>query len=307
MQKYEKWLKEPTRFLSMTGYDIEAFQRLLPHFEVAHDGYLSRHEIDGTIKKRVRRFVIYQNSPLNNHAERLCFILFYIKHNPVQEVQAEMFEMDQGYCNAYIHGLQHILDLALLSHGSMPARTDKTLQIVLKTLENKEILHDGTEREVPRPQDETAQKDYYSGKKKKHAVKNAVIGTMVGFIIFVSQTYAGRVHDKRMAEDYTIPSGFILWQDTGYQGYAPEGVDIVQPTKKPKGKELSEEQKHLNSAISSYRVRIEHFIGGLKRYRIVKDECRAYKNEFRDAIIGTCAGLYNFRITTKYPQYVDNQ
>lgn len=285
MSKYEKWLTIPSRFLSMTGYSVEDFQRLLPFFEVSHDRYLSRHEISGKVKSGFRRFVIYQNSPIPTHAERLCFILFYLKHNPVQELQAETFNMEQAQCNEYIHGLHKILDLALERSGNMPKRTDETLQSVLKELKIKELVHDGTEREVPRPQDEAGQKDLYSGKKKKHTVKNAFIATMFGTILFVSQTYAGRVHDKRMAEQYQIPAGFALWQDTGYQGYTPEGVLIIQPMKKPKGKDLTDEQKHDNSSISSLRVRIEHFIGGVKRYRIVKDECRAYKNNFRDTVI----------------------
>jgi hypothetical protein len=37
------------------------------------------------------------------------------------------------------------------------------------------LLHDGTEREIPRPVDDELQKDRYSGKKKKHTFKNAVI------------------------------------------------------------------------------------------------------------------------------------
>jgi hypothetical protein len=43
------------------------------------------------------------------------------------------------------------------------------------------------------------------------------------------------------------------------------------PTKKPKGKELTEEQKLENKKISSFRILVEHAIGGVKRCRIVKE------------------------------------
>lgn len=307
MLKYEKWLQRPSKFISMTGYMPEDFQRLLPFFEEAHDGYLSRYEMNGQRKKGGRRYVMYQNSPLPSHAERLCFILFYLKHNPVQEVQAEMFDMDHRYCHTYIHGLRHILDLSLSKAGAMPSRSDEGLQSKIKELENKELIHDGTEREIPRPQNNDKQKDNYSGKKKRHTLKNAILASMTGIILFVSPTYEGRTHDLRMTASYSICSGTTLWQDTGYQGYRPQRVTIIQPTKKPKGQELTDEQKLLNRSISSIRVRIEHFIGGVKRYRIVKDECRAYKNGFRDGVIGTCSGLYNFRVIGKPPQYVDCQ
>ena len=307
MGKYEKWLENPDRFRSMTGLNIEDFNRLLTFFESAHDAYLSRHEMNGKVKSSTRKFVIYKSSPLPTHAERLCFILYYLKHNPIQEAQADTFDMDEKPCHEYIHGLHTILDLTLERADSMPARTDSGFQAILKNLKGNELLHDGTEREIPRPQDSDAQKEQYSGKKKRHTVKNAIIATMMGTILFVSSTVAGKLHDKRLAETYTIPQGCTLWQDTGYQGYAPDGVLIIQPKKKPKGGELTNEERQMNYSISSVRVRIEHFIGGVKRFRIVKDECRAYKNNFRDRVIGTCTGLYNFRIAANPPKYADNQ
>ena len=294
MSKYKSWLKNPSRFISMTGYTIEDFNRLLPYFEEAHDQYLSKHEISGKKKSGFRRFVIYQSSPLPSYGDRLCFILFY-------------FVTNHQKCTTNLHQKYTILNLALERAKCMPARTNTEFQTILKTFEDKELIHDGSEREVPRPQDKDLQENQYSGKKKKHTIKNAFVASMFGVILFVSPTYAGRVHDKSIADNYHIPPGFSLWQDTGYQGYSPVDVDIIQPTKKPKGKDLTEDQKNMNRSISSVRVRIEHFIGGVKRYRIVKDECRAYKNDFRDKIIGACTALYNFRIIENKPQYADNQ
>jgi hypothetical protein len=36
--------------------------------------------------------------------------------------------------------------------------------------------------------------------------------------------------------------------------------------------------------------------GGVKRYRIVKDKIRNWKNDFRDKVIETRCGLHNFRL-----------
>ena len=54
-----------------------------------------------------------------------------------------------------------------------------------------ELIHDGTEREIPRPSDPELQKEYYSGKKKKHTVKNVVIICMASFILFANPTVEG--------------------------------------------------------------------------------------------------------------------
>ncbi|MDW8332569.1 MAG: transposase family protein [Cyclobacteriaceae bacterium] len=307
MGKYEKWASYEGRFLAMTGLSKADFDRLLPFFECAHDEYLSRFEMSGRRKKGARRFVIYKNSPLPDHAERLSFILYYLKQNPIQEAMADTFDMEQAQCNEYIHGLSRILAMALQKANAMPAVTNEAFVALANRLENKELIHDATEREVPRPQDADRQKDLYSGKKKRHTVKNAVIATMMGLVLYVSPNYAGRVHDKRIADTYTIPGEFVLWQDTGYQGYAPADVVVIQPTRKPKGKTLSEEEGRRNHSICSTRVRIEHFIGSIKRYRIVKDECRTYKDNFREAIFATCTGLHNFRVLKNPPKYADNQ
>jgi hypothetical protein len=42
---------------------------------------------------------------------------------------------------------------------------------------------------------------------------------------------------------HTFPSPCVPYQDTGYQGYTPPNVTLMQPIKKPGGKELSKKAK----------------------------------------------------------------
>jgi DDE superfamily endonuclease len=114
----------------------------------------------------------------------------------------------------------------------------------------------------------------------------------------LTPTCEGTHHDKKIADEtgLVLPEGSSLAQDTGFQGFALANVTIIQHIKKPRGKELTPEQKESNRRISSLRIRIEHAIGGVKRYRIVKDQCRARKNNFRDQVMETCCGLHNFRL-----------
>jgi hypothetical protein len=264
MMKYQSWQTDLKRFRAMTGFDPCEFNDLLPYFETAHDQYLLYRTMSGKLRIGQRSSVIYANSPLPCLEERLAFILSYWKLNPLQEQHADLFSMTQKQCYEFVHGLDAILQNALKSAGVVPAQNDRELQRELSNLEEtgeKTLLHDATEREIPRPMDEDLQKEKYSGKKKMHSVKNAVIATACCLIIYVSATFSGKVHDKRIAdENYTIPEGFTLYQDTGYQGYLPEGVIIVQPMKKPRWKELTKEQKDGNRQIASKRVRIEHTI-----------------------------------------------
>ena len=71
------------------------------------------------------------------------------------------------------------------------------------------------------------------------------------------------------------------------------------PTKKPKGKELTQEQKRENKEISSFRILVEHAIGGVKRCRIVKERLRCTKFGFEDTVMLIACGLHNFRIAMK--------
>ena len=80
------------------------------------------------------------------------------------------------------------------------------------------------------------------------------------------------------------------------QGYTCDGLTIFQPKKKPSGVELTPPEKARNRAISSLRIRIEHAIGGVKRYRLIKDKMRFLKDGIRDTIMETCCGLHNFRL-----------
>jgi hypothetical protein len=82
----------------------------------------------------------------------------------------------------------------------------------------------------------------------------------------------------------------------GFQGFILDGVTIFQPKKKTPGGELTSPEKAANRAISSIRIRIEHAIGGVKRYRMVKDKIRLLKDGIRDTIMETCSGLHNFRL-----------
>jgi hypothetical protein len=120
---YQKWLKNPVRFVAMTGYSIEQFSILLPYFDKAHQQYFSRHDLRGKKKKELRKFVIYSNSPLPTVADRLAFILSFKKLNPIQEQQADWFNMTQKQCNEFIHSLTIVLENALRDACVMPAAT----------------------------------------------------------------------------------------------------------------------------------------------------------------------------------------
>jgi hypothetical protein len=93
-----------------------------------------------------------------------------------------------------------------------------------------------------------------------------------------------------------LPPGSCLSQETGFQGFLLTGVTMFQPKKTPRGGELTPSEKANNRRSSSIRSRIEHAMGGVQRYRIVKDTIRLLKDRIRDTVMETCGGLHNFRL-----------
>jgi hypothetical protein len=307
--KYIDYQNNAKSFRSLTGLSIEQFGELLPYFAEAHDEYFTHYDMNGNYRNHRRRFIIYKNSPLPTVEDRLFFILVYLKNNPLQEYHAAGFNMEQKHCNSFIHVLYRILEQCLHDAGVMPADSQKKFAEILGALhkENESLpvlLHDGTEREIPRPVDCEQQQENYSGKKKKHTLKNAVVISACCLILFVSPSVCGKMHDKKIADTmYAFPAPCILYQDTGYQEFRPEGVVIKQPVKKPKGRSLTQEEKEYNKKIASFRIRVEHAIGSAKHMRIVKDECRLRANDFVKRIFKSCAALHNFRIKINPWQY----
>jgi hypothetical protein len=288
--KFNSIADNPTKLLAMTGYTLIEFISLLTYFKLG----LSASKLTLEGEKRQNRATTYKNSPFPTNEDKLFFILVYFKQYTTQSMLGSAFGISQPKANQWIHFLSPVLSSALSKAEVAPCRDMKDLP----ALDASIFSHDGTERPIQRPKDNDKQKKYYSGKKKEHTVKNNIIANAECAVIFLSDTVEGKKHDKTLADasNYALPEGSVLLQDTGFQGFNPEGIHVLQPQKKPKGKELTQEEKDTNYEISKTRVRVEHVISGIKRLRIVKDKCRNWLKDFKDKIMEIACGLHNFRL-----------
>jgi hypothetical protein len=147
---------------------------------------------------------------------------------------AATFEMSQSRCNYWIHELLPTLKDALDILGVLPGRDPE--QFAKHEAGHKEpskLIIDGTERRRQRPKNKEKQALHYSGKKKTHTDKNVVISNATTHRVgYLSQTYPGTAHDKRIADHEAIryPPTATLYKDTGFQGYEP----MVKLTRQPK-------------------------------------------------------------------------
>jgi len=298
MLKYQKIVKNLPQFLSLTSLTVIEFNELLKHFAAKWLYQMRYYTYSG--EPRLRAYSEKKNAKLGEIADKLFFILYYLKNNPLQQCLGANFGMTQPQANKNIQLYLPILEQALQSQKVLPFQKVSSLKKYLEENQIKILYQDGTERPIERSIDDETQKEYYSGKKKHHSVKNNVITDDSAKILFISDTYEGKVHDKKISDEIglDLPKGTKLYQDTGFQGYRPKGenIEIIMPLKKPRKKELTDEQKKQNQQISSQRVRVEHSIGGAKRIRILKDEIRHNTYELRHLIFLIGCGLHNFRL-----------
>jgi hypothetical protein len=122
MPSYEEVTQRAGSLRSLTGLTETELQALLPHFEQAFMTYMDERTIDGQ-PRTSRRYTTYGTCPLPTSADKWLFILTYVKPNPIQEVQGQLFGMSQSNANTWIHLLHPVLSHALANQALLPART----------------------------------------------------------------------------------------------------------------------------------------------------------------------------------------
>ena len=296
MFSYDKVKNHPKLLLAMTSLTRAEFEQLLVPFQVAWKAHAE--QAAAPEQSRQRQAGAGRKPALRTVADKLLFILYYFKAYPLQEILAFEFGMSQGQACEWIETLSQVLKQTLSTLGLLPERDPAQLATKLAVEGETKLGIDGTERRIQRPKDNVKQTEHYSGKKKAHPVKNTVVvGLESRRVKYLSGTYEGKKHDKKICdeEQLTFPPDISLYKDTGFQGYEPMGVHTYQPKKKPRGQDLSDEDRELNHLISKVRIIAEHVICGIKRCRILKDVFRNTRDGFADLVAEIACGLHNFR------------
>jgi hypothetical protein len=294
---YDLVKANPTVFRAMTSLDPAEFDVLLPAFEKAWAETAAEAQV--AEEERQRAAGGGRKPALASGADKLFFILFYFKTYPLQVILGFLFGMCQGSACTWIHDLSQVWKQAMQFRKELPQRDPTKLKAALRKAGEKKLAIDGTERKIQRPKDPVDQKTFYSGKKHAHTVKNNLVTSLTTHEVkYLSQTYEGKKADKKIFDEEQpgYPKGSEVYQDKAFESYAPAGVTVRQPKKKPKGQELSAADKNRNRKISKVRVGVEHVIAGVKRCRIVKDIFRNTKPQFDDLVMELACALHNFRV-----------
>jgi hypothetical protein len=296
MLNIERALRSPRALQALTGVSRAGFEQLESRFT----------EIVGEqrAKRRAKRAPgAGRKHTLRTLRAKLFFLLLYLKCYPTFDVAGFLFAVDRSRACRWVGEWLPLLEAVLGRVAVLPARQVRSVAEFLQRFpEVQDLFVDGTERPTQRPQQPARQRARYSGKKKRHTVKNIIGNDATKRIVLLGETQGGRVHDYPLLQGSgwlpQLPVGLRLWVDRGFQGIeqaAPQ-LEVFQPQKKPRGESLPPWAQGLNRLVAQVRVRAEHAIAGLKRLRCLSDVYRNRRPAMEDRVMVVGCGLWNLQL-----------
>lgn len=155
------------------------------------------------------------------------------------------------------------------------------------------VMVDVTETPIERPK--RRQRQFYSGKKKRHTLKCQLVIEQATGAIICTFFGKGRQHDFKLFHASGVhfhPQSESL-QDKGYQGMQKLHANSRLPRKKPRGGQLTPEDKAYNRQLARERVVIEQVNRCLKIFRILAERYRNRRRRF-GLRCNLIAALYNY-------------
>lgn len=292
MLNIERVLKQDRLLRALTGLNRKAFDALLPTFT---------HRYEQSLIKQARQRALGggRKARLGTASEKLFYILLYFKCYPTFDLAGVLFEIDRAQAHYWMHRLQPILEEALGEKLALPERQLNSIEAFVERFSDVErVMIDGTERPIARPQDPQQQKLNYSGKKKRHTRNPLAAVDQAKRVLVLSKSREGKLHDKKFHDEDdiagSVPDEVPIEVDLGFGGLHKQYDNIRIPHKKPRGGQLTEQQKADNRALSASRVACENAFAGIKRYSAVSAVYRNRIEDFDDHLMLSAAGLWNF-------------
>lgn len=199
---------------------------------------------------------------------------------------------DWGVSEATICRVVHRVETTLVRSGKFSLAGKKSL---LRGQIPETIVVDVTESPIERPK--RRQKQFYSGKKKRHTLKSQLVVDLHTKVIICTAHGKGRRHDFRLLQASRVrfhPDTKGLG-DRGYQGIGKFHANSQTPKKKPRGGQLSAADKRDNRELARVRVLGEHVNRHLKIFKILGERYRNRRRRFGLRCNLICA-LYNYEL-----------
>lgn len=303
MLTYQALCQVPLIFPALTGLTHDEFDRLVADFTAARDRLRasSAQTKRGTPRQRAAGA---DAPPAHDPPTRLLIALVWLCIYPTYELLGWLFGLEKSNAWEAVQDALAVLETLADFPFERPASERKKLatkQAVFDAFPQVAVIIDAKEQPFRRPQGWEQQKPFYSGKKKRHTVKNQVVCRPDGRLGAVSQTVPGSTHDLTVLRgdgllDRLDPDEGAMGDKayTGPQADRPE-VPVIVPAKATRGHPLSAEQTAANRVISGCRVLIEHVMAQLNRFQVLRQVFRSVFGR-HTRVIRVVAALVDRRI-----------
>lgn len=275
----------------LIGLDYEQLQQLIEQAQLLKKN--KQLEIDKT-KVRIIKGGGGRKAKLSIN-EQIILTLVYLHHLPTFQMLGIQFGVSESTANDIFHYwselLRELLPASLLEQVKKNANEYEWVQEVLADLE---LIVDSCEQPRMRPSEYEEQKNFYSGKKKNHTLKNQFIVTPNGQeIVDVTVGKPGRTSDINIWREGQSKLG-CSQKFQGDKAYIGE-PQIKTPHKRRKHQELSSEAQEQNREKARQRIFVEHVIRLVKIFRVAQERFRLRIENYQKVILTIC-GLVRLRI-----------
>jgi hypothetical protein len=301
---YERLSGKPLLFKSFTGLTVQEFDEI---YDEEITKRYDKYEIQRLSKRKDRQRDIGAGRPFKIDLEnRFLMILVYYRLYITYTLAGFLFDLDQSNICTDIQKIESLIRQCLPIPQKIYNKTKR-----LRTPEEVEeyfpgflAFIDSTEHQIPRPVDKRRRKAYYSGKKKRHTVKNQFMVNNRGYILHKTDHEKGRRHDYDIYKENhpIIPKEVVNVVDLGYLGIEkdfPDQLSALPYRKKRNQQDLSQEEKEYNKFHARKRIVIEHTICRLKKHRILSGVFRNKLKKY-NKVSDIVAGLVNYRMMKQH-------
>jgi hypothetical protein len=195
--------------------------------------------------------------------------LVYVRQNLNQAAAGDLFGVSQSTVSRVYRGILPLIGQALCLH----------VPNLKEAIRGRLVLVDGTD--VPTG-NRAGHEDNYSGKRRRSGLNIQIAADTDGDLLGISTPLPGSMHDRKAFaesgwEDLLANASVI--GDPAYQG-----THAITPRKKPKGGELSANDKANNKVISVLRSAVERCIAHLKNWKMLATGYRGRLSELPNII-----------------------
>jgi hypothetical protein len=203
--------------------------------------------------------------------QEVLLTLVYLRHNVSHAVVGELFGVSADTSENTFHEVVVVLKAVCPSERWDAEKRWTKSEPTWHPDEMDQILVDSFETPIPRPSLEDRQRRVYSGKKKRHTLKTQVITDPQGEILSIDTGHRGPKADIRIYEESQVEEDYPHAEKVGDRAYqSQDHPKLITPHKKPKGGELTPQQRAENRAIAQRRIYVEHGIRRVKGWRILR-------------------------------------